>query len=125
MNKILSLFALPLICGAIVITALHTFIPVSQRLNMDMLTESGANFAFGLLGFLFGFLPAFIVGLARVTLASLRPVLVVEDQPIEQDINVYVGQTFSTPGANCVLRVKAVKVRALLEYHNELLADYL
>lgn len=125
MNKILSLFVLPLICGAIIITALHTFIPVMHRVNMDMLTTSGANYIFGLLGFLFGFLPAFIVGLARVTLAGLRPVPVAEIEQTTQDINIYVGQTFTTSGANCGLRVKSLKVRAILDYNNDLLSDYL
>lgn len=126
MKKTLNLFILPLLAGIVVTIALNTFIPVVSRENSDMLGNQ-SQIAFGLLGFLFGFLPCFIYGLAINTLASLRSVLVVEKSVSEYCVpGLSVGQTFSMPGYNCTLRVKSVKsLQQVLEYNNKLLADYL
>ncbi len=111
MKKALYLFILPLLAGCIVVAALHTLIPFSGLVGPDYLTQSGTNFTFGLLGFLFGFMPCFIYGIASVTLANLRPVTVAPVVDNEPDVNIYVGKTFTSVGSNCVLRVKALKVR--------------
>ena len=126
MKKALNLFILPLLAGCTICAALHTLIPFSGLVGADQLNEQGTHFIFGLLGFLFGFLPCFIYGLACSTLADMRPASCVAPAPlVEQDINIYVGKTFTSIGANCAFRVKAIKIPALLEYHNELLADYM
>ena len=126
MKKALNIFILPILAGIVITVALNTFIPVVSRENSDMLGNQ-SQVAFGLLGFLFGFLPCFIRGLAVNCLTSLCPAPVVE-KSIDQCVvpGLFVGQTFSIDGSNCVLRVKKVKtLQEVLEYHNELLADYL
>lgn len=125
MKKSLSLFILPLLAGCIVVAALHTLIPFSGLCGPDYLTQSGTNFTFGLLGFLFGFMPCFIYGIASVTLANMRPVTVAPVVENEQEITLYVGKVFTSIENNCRFRVKALKIPAILEYHNELLPDYL
>lgn len=125
MKKIINLFALPLLAGIVIVTALHTFIPVQHMQNIDMLGND-TDIAFGLLGFLFGFLPCFIWAMASNTLAALRPVCEpVSIQENDQAPAIYVGQTIAQVGTNCVLRVKALKVRAILEYNNPELANYI
>lgn len=109
MKKLLNLFVLPLLAGVVICSALHTLIPCVSKENIDMLGDN-TNVAFGVLGFLFGFLPVFIRNLAVVTLQDLRePVSQVEDQcEFNQDRNILeVGQIFA--GTNCIIRVKSVK----------------
>lgn len=125
MKKALSLFILPLLAGVVICVALHTFIPFSGLVGPDYLSQSGTSFTFGLMGFLFGFLPCFIRGLALSTLAAMRPQQAPASDPVNTVMPLFVGQEFTSNGANCRIRVKALKVRNILEYNNDLLADYL
>ena len=130
MRKLINLFVLPLFAGLIVSTALYYFIPQQHKENIDMLGDQ-TNVIFGFLGFLFGFMPVFIRNMAAITLQSLRPVAVVELEQVSQvadqvpfnPLPLYVGQMFTSAGANCKLRVKAINVPAILEYYNPGIAD--
>lgn len=125
MKKLLNLFVLPLLAGVVICSALHTLIPCVSKENIDMLGDN-TNVAFGVLGFLFGFLPVFIRNLAVVTLQDLRePVSQVEDQYEFNPLPLFVGQMFTSAGANCKVRVKALKVSAILEYNNTGYLDFI
>lgn len=108
----------PLLCALAVFTGIfiNTLI-YGEIVNTEMYVM------FGLLSFLFGFIP----GYCLQTLDNLKGCdiesVAVEPQP---EIYVYVGKTYTSLGANCGLRVKSVKsVMQVLEYHNELIADYM
>ena len=128
MNKTINLFIIPALAALTVGLALHGLIPMHQAQNMDQLSGPAQyNIVFAFCGLLFGFIPAFIYGLAVNWMNANRPPAALpeftedtEDQP-EQEIYIftppaasqapqlYAGQVFTTPGANCQLRVKAIK----------------
>ena len=127
MKKLLSLFVAPVLAGCVVAAGLHTFIGYSIPQNMDMLTTSGTDTAFMAMGFVFGFLPCFIYGLALSTLADMAGKDAAPATPPQADIlpALYVGQYITAPDCNCAFRVKSVNVRAILEHLNPEYSDYL
>ena len=112
MRKIINLFVLPLFAGCIVCAALHTFIPVIGAENIDMIGNN-RDFVFGFMGFVFGFLPCFIYGYAKYVLSGMVEPVECQDMPVLSPVQVFVGQTFTSVGSNCVLRVKALKVHTI------------
>ncbi len=122
MKKALNTFVLPLVAGAVVVAGLHTVLP---HTHMQFEAQHTTNTIIGVLGFFLGFLPCFIYGMAVNTLAGMRPAVGGPAASTNELPAVSIGQTFTSAGANCVLRVKALNVRAILEYNNELLNEYL
>ncbi len=120
MKKALNTVVLPLLAGCVVIAGLHMVLP---HTHMQFEAQCTTNTIIGMLGFFFGFLPCFIYGAAVNTLAALRPASVACNDQSNELPAVYIGQVLNS--GNCGFRVKAVNVRAILEYNNELLADYL
>ena len=129
---------LPSLAGLVVFSGLRVFIGYHQAVNMDMLPDpQSVNFAFGFISFLFGFLPCFLYARAVSYMANLRGSGASVDcpeigavtgcelpglQPLE------LGQVFTYAGANCRLRVKAIKeINAfnLLEGINPGYLDYM
>lgn len=73
-----------------------------------------------IISFFIGFLPSYI----HESLKELKPATAATQEPKEATLTI--GQTFTSPAANCTLRVKRIKTTfEILEFHNELLADYL
>ena len=111
MKKLLNYFVLPFLAGCVVAFMLHSLIPFQHVHSVDMLSYSQSCFTFGLLGFLFGFLPCFIQGLAFVWMEENKPFLQVSELSVNDVISaqdVYtVGQVFSV--GNCGFRVKSLK----------------
>lgn len=128
--KVLLVIALPLAAGVglfAILYALGVNGYFSGILSHDIYESHLVNGLipfFCVIAFFLGVLPA---GVYSVGL--LAPVAVSADQQEEEaqeapaPILLHIGQTFTSVGANCVLRVKALKVTAILDYHNPLMAD--
>ena len=127
MSKTTNLFIIPTLAALFVGTALHSLIPCHQAHNMDQLSgQDQYNLIFAFCGLLFGYLPALIYGLAINWMQQNAPVTLpeiaeeTETEP-EQEIYIYTppaasqapqlypGLIITSLGANCQLRVKALK----------------
>lgn len=125
MKKVISLFIIPVLAGCIIAMSLNTFVGYSHVISMDQLTHLQTNGVYALLGFFFGFLPCLFYGLAITWMQQNAPEFDYSTE-WEQDIErISVGMVILCPGSNCKFRVKAINVRAILEYNNTDMLDYL
>ena len=128
MKKTINLFVIPALAALFVGMALHSLIPCHQAHNMDQLNgQDQYNLIFAFCGLLFGFIPAFIYGMAANWMEANRPPATLPafteepaEQP-EQEIYIYTppvasqapqlypGLIITSIGANCQLRVKSLK----------------
>lgn len=107
MTRFINLFLLPVIAGAIAVTALNMLLPL---INVFGLSMAHTYEIAGALGFFGGFLPCFIYGCAVVTLARMKPVNAdTVDQAAPREA-LTVGQVLTRAGANCAFRVKVLHV---------------
>ena len=124
MNKTINLFIIPALAALTVGLALHGLIPAHQAQNMDQLSSPAQyNIVFSFCGLLFGFIPAFLYGLAVNWMDANRPpaaLPVIAEDP-EQEIYIYTppaasqapqlypGMVINSGSGFVGLRVKALK----------------
>jgi len=111
--------------GMIIATALQAVVGYAHITSVTQLNHDQTDYIYGLMGFLFGFLPCFLYGLAVNWAEANRPEP--EPKPVQllPELPIFTGMLISSAGCNCVLRVKAVNVAAILEFHNPDYQDYL
>ncbi len=126
MKKTLSLFVLPSLAAVIVAWGLHIITGYSNVVNSDMLDHSGTNIVHVFMGLLFGFLPCLLYGLAIRWQENNAPDCQVSQvAPVLINKPIFEGLLISSPGCNCVLRVKKLNVSGILEFNNPDYQDYL
>jgi hypothetical protein len=125
MKKSINIFILPLMAGMVIAGALQAVIGYAHITSVTQLNHTQTDYIYGLMGFLFGFLPCFLYGLAFNWYEANKPEP--EPKPVQllPELPIFTGMLIACPGGVGVLRVKAIKVAAILEFNNPDYQDYL